>query len=150
MFGMGMPEILLILAIALIVIGPKKLPELAKSLGRAMNEFKKATSDLKESISSEYDIDEVKKTFDDVKNEIKAPLDITQKPSDTKPPELPAADAMPNATETTETAPEHEAEINDTEDWEAATDLPFELMTGDATTETDTEKKTDADEGIEK
>ena len=36
MFGIGMPELLLLLAIALIVIGPKKLPELAKSLGRAM------------------------------------------------------------------------------------------------------------------
>ena len=45
MFGIGMPEMILILAIALIVIGPKKLPDLAKSLGRAMREFKKATND---------------------------------------------------------------------------------------------------------
>ena len=49
MFGIGMPEMLLILAIALIVIGPKKLPDLAKSLGRAFAEFRRATSEVKES-----------------------------------------------------------------------------------------------------
>ena len=53
MFGMGMPEILLILAIALIVIGPKKLPEIAKSLGKAMGEFKRATNELKQSINED-------------------------------------------------------------------------------------------------
>lgn len=57
MFGMGMPEILLILAIALIVIGPKKLPDIAKALGRAMGEFKKATNDLKSTISIDDPID---------------------------------------------------------------------------------------------
>lgn len=51
MFGMGMTEILVILVVALIVIGPKKLPEIAKSLGKAMGEFKRATNDFKESIS---------------------------------------------------------------------------------------------------
>ncbi|VEN72919.1 Sec-independent protein translocase protein TatA / Sec-independent protein translocase protein TatB [Candidatus Desulfarcum epimagneticum] len=56
MFGIGMPEMIMILVIALIVIGPKKLPDLAKSLGRAMGEFKRATSDLKASIDLEGDI----------------------------------------------------------------------------------------------
>ena len=51
MFGMGMPEILLILAIALIVIGPKKLPDIAKALGRAMGEFKRSTNELKDTIN---------------------------------------------------------------------------------------------------
>ena len=50
MFGIGMPEMLVILAVALIVIGPKKLPDLAKSLGRAFAEFRRATSEIKESL----------------------------------------------------------------------------------------------------
>ena len=66
MFGIGMPEMLLILAIALIVIGPKKLPDLAKSLGRAFGEFKRATSELKQSINIDDDLHDVKRTFDDI------------------------------------------------------------------------------------
>ena len=64
MFGIGMPELLIILAVALIVIGPKKLPELAKSLGRAMGEFKKATNDLKESIELESETENVRNAFE--------------------------------------------------------------------------------------
>ena len=66
MFSIGMPEMLLILAIALIVIGPKKLPDLAKSLGRAMREFKRATSDFKETLAGDEDLSEVKQAFDDI------------------------------------------------------------------------------------
>ena len=71
MFGIGMPELILILAIALIVIGPKKLPDLAKSLGRAMREFKKATSELKGSLELDSEMNEVKTAFDDIKSDIK-------------------------------------------------------------------------------
>ncbi len=53
MFCLGMPEILMILAIALIVIGPKKLPDLAKTLGRAMGEFKRSAQDFKQSLDVE-------------------------------------------------------------------------------------------------
>ena len=69
MFGIGMPEMLLLLAIALIVIGPKKLPDLAKSLGRAMREFKKATSELKDSFDLDEDMSEVKNAFSDLKKD---------------------------------------------------------------------------------
>ena len=52
MFGIGFQELIIIAIIALIVVGPKKLPDLAKTLGRSFNEFKKATEgitdDLKE------------------------------------------------------------------------------------------------------
>ncbi len=77
MFGIGMPEMILILAIALIVLGPKKLPDLAKSLGRAMREFKKATSDFKESIEVDTDFKDVKKTLDDVDTELRESIDVT-------------------------------------------------------------------------
>jgi TatA/E family protein of Tat protein translocase len=55
MFGIGMPELLVILGLALLLIGPKKLPQLAKSLGKTMGELRKATDDLKETISEEID-----------------------------------------------------------------------------------------------
>lgn len=64
MFGIGMPELLLILAVALIVIGPKKLPDLARSLGKAMGEFKKAASDLKESLQIDTEVNTLKSAFD--------------------------------------------------------------------------------------
>ncbi len=64
MFGIGMPELLLILAVALIVIGPKKLPDLARSLGKALGEFKKATAELKESIQIDSELKDVKQAFD--------------------------------------------------------------------------------------
>lgn len=60
MFGLGMPEILLILAIALIVIGPQKLPDLAKTLGRAMGEFKKTAQEFKRSIDVETTVKDIK------------------------------------------------------------------------------------------
>jgi sec-independent protein translocase protein TatB len=48
MFGIGMPELLLILGLALIVLGPKKLPELARALGKGLSEFRRATDELKD------------------------------------------------------------------------------------------------------
>ena len=69
MFGMGMSEILIILALALIVIGPKKLPDLAKSLGRAMREFKSATNEFKDSLDIDSSLNGIKDSFKDKSND---------------------------------------------------------------------------------
>jgi TatA/E family protein of Tat protein translocase len=64
MFNIGMPELLIIVAIALIVFGPNKLPELAKAFGRAMREFRKATEEVKESFEAETrGLEEIKQTI---------------------------------------------------------------------------------------
>ncbi|MBN2705854.1 MAG: twin-arginine translocase TatA/TatE family subunit [Deltaproteobacteria bacterium] len=55
MFGIGLTEIILILVVALLVVGPRKLPELARTLGRGMAEFRRATDDLKQSIYRDED-----------------------------------------------------------------------------------------------
>ncbi|MBC7197116.1 MAG: twin-arginine translocase TatA/TatE family subunit [Deferribacterales bacterium] len=55
MFGLGMSEIILILALALIVIGPNKLPEVAKALGKGYAEFKKVLNDFKDAVNIEDD-----------------------------------------------------------------------------------------------
>ena len=61
MFGsIGMPELIIILVIALIIFGPRKLPELGKSLGRSLNEFKRASTDLQNTLEQEIRLEEQK------------------------------------------------------------------------------------------
>ena len=76
MFGMGMPEILLILGIALIVIGPKKLPDLAKSLGKAVREFKGATQEFKNSMDVKDTIDTVKNPLNNISDNVKDAISV--------------------------------------------------------------------------
>jgi len=60
MFNIGVPELLIILAVALIVFGPRKLPEIGRTLGKALGEFRKATDDLKNTIEREVRLEELK------------------------------------------------------------------------------------------
>jgi len=59
MFGsIGMPELVIILVIALIIFGPRKLPELGRSLGRSIGEFKKASNELRSTLEDEIRVEE--------------------------------------------------------------------------------------------
>lgn len=72
MFGLGMSEIMLILVLALVVIGPKKLPEVAKALGKGYGEFKRAMTDFKDAVNVEFEEqkkDEKKADISDVYDE---------------------------------------------------------------------------------
>lgn len=61
MFGsVGMPELLIILVIALIIFGPRKLPELGRSLGKSLGEFKRASNELRNTLEEEVRIEEQK------------------------------------------------------------------------------------------
>ena len=62
MFGIGSTELLIILVVALIVIGPSKLPEIAKTLGKAMAEFRRVSSDVKRTIEMEVEKEEERRS----------------------------------------------------------------------------------------
>jgi sec-independent protein translocase protein TatA len=81
MGSIGMPEMLVILVIALIIFGPRKLPELGKSLGKSLAEFKRASNDLRSTLEEEIKIEE------------------QQTVKRTTPPAIPAASTAPIADE---------------------------------------------------
>ena len=88
--SIGMPELILIFVVALLVFGPKKLPELGKSLGRGLAEFKKASEELKKTIEDE--IEHGKQEAAAVQQqvaEVRKSVDVTAAPA--PPPSAPEA-----------------------------------------------------------
>jgi Tat protein translocase TatB subunit len=61
MFGVGLPELVIILVVALLVVGPSKLPEVARSIGKALGEFRRMADDVKDTLTQELDQEEEEK-----------------------------------------------------------------------------------------
>ncbi len=99
MFNLGFEELLLILAIALIVVGPSKLPDLARAIGRGYAEFKRAMDELKQTIEQDETVREIKAEFQSAQNQtlygnVLSQLSSTTQPTDSSGKETaPAADA---------------------------------------------------------
>ena len=95
MFGsLGLPEILFILVVALLVFGPRRLPEIGRTIGKALGEFRRATTDLKRSIDTEVTLEEVRQ---------EPPPSPSRRP--VAPPEGPPSETpVPEVAETADTA----------------------------------------------
>lgn len=86
MFNLGVPELILILVVGLVVFGPKKLPEVGRSVGKGLREFKKAMNDIKQTIDIESEFKEVadiKKEVTDIKAGLKEAVLGSETPNNT-------------------------------------------------------------------
>ena len=85
MGNFGFAEMLMVFAVALVIFGPRKLPEIGRTIGGALREFRRATNDLKNTLEEEVRVDEVKKTLDSVRQTANSALspvpDTVQRPA---------------------------------------------------------------------
>ena len=108
MFGsLGGAELLIILVLALLLFGPRKLPDIGRTLGKGLTEFRKATSEFKANLEREVDLTDVKEARDtlrEAKQEIRSTidgaksLDVPSPPPAPKPARLSSEDAGPEPT----------------------------------------------------
>jgi len=106
MFGsIGMPELIIILVIALIIFGPRKLPELGRSLGRSLGEFKRASNELRNTLEEEIRIEEQRDERVAMKAEQDSAVAAAAPPPTSAPPVTPAPPANETVDRTTGTGP---------------------------------------------
>lgn len=94
MFGIGVSELLIIIVVALLVVGPKRLPDLAKSLGKGFSEFKKATEGVTESIKDTLRAEDIKENINGMKDS------LLYGKNDTAPPQPPTDPTAENTKKT--------------------------------------------------
>ena len=119
LFGsIGMTELIVIMVVALVVIGPKRLPELARTLGKALGDFKRATSDFQSSFNLEDDYDLDVLDEDTKQQDKKADAGEQEPEEDEGEEEKDAADQSiePDQTEATEATPESEETTPESEE----------------------------------
>jgi len=106
MFGsIGMPELIIILVIALIIFGPRKLPELGRSLGRSIGEFKKASNELRSTLEEEIRIEEQREQKATTRAEQDSALAAASTPPSGTPPPVTPEPASDTVSRTTGTDP---------------------------------------------
>ena len=103
MFGtLGMPELILIFVVALLLFGPRKMPQIGRSIGRAMGEFRRASNEFKRTIEDEVAADEIR----DVERDLKGISDVGKELMDLKKTvENPVKSAVKKVLETPEDEP---------------------------------------------
>ena len=90
MFGIGTTEILLILAVALIVLGPKSLPKIARTLGKGLAEFRKVSTDFQRTLNTEIELEEREKRKQAAEERLQAKGSATAEPAASSPAAAPA------------------------------------------------------------